>query len=54
MSIAGRTIPVTAGDGIQIPLGVEHGVRITGATTFKALQLYTPAGPEQRFKRGGK
>jgi quercetin dioxygenase-like cupin family protein len=54
MSVAGKVIPVRAGDGIQIPPGVEHGVSISGAGTFKAIQYYTPAGPEQRFKAGGK
>ncbi len=50
MSVAGRVIPVSAGDAVQIPPGVEHGVKFTGVGSFKALQLYTPAGPEQRFK----
>lgn len=54
MSVAGKAIPVRAGDGIQIPPGVEHGVSISGASAFKALQLYSPAGPEQRFKAGSK
>jgi putative monooxygenase len=54
MSVAGRVIPVRAGDGIQIPPSVEHGVTISGGSAFKALQLYSPAGPEQRFKAGGK
>jgi quercetin dioxygenase-like cupin family protein len=54
MKVGGRTIPVQGGDGVQIPPGIEHGVRITGADKFKAIQFYTPAGPEQRFKAGAK
>jgi len=33
---------------IQIPAGVEHAFTANAAT--RALQLYTPPGPEQRFK----
>lgn len=54
MTVAGKVIPVRAGDGIQIPPGVEHGVTISGGADFKAIQLYSPAGPEQRFKAGSK
>lgn len=54
MKIGGRVIPVQPGDGIQIPPGVEHGVSFSGAGVFKAVQFYTPAGPEQRFRGGAK
>ena len=40
---------VQAGDAIQIPRGVEHSF-VAGAETVKAIQFYTPSGPEQRFK----
>jgi quercetin dioxygenase-like cupin family protein len=51
MTIAGERIDVGAGDAIQIPPGVEHGAEVAAdGAAFKALQLYTPAGPEQRFK----
>ncbi len=54
MRVAGRVTPVRPGDGIQVPSGVEHGVTISGAIPFKAIQFYTPAGPEQRFKAGSR
>ena len=54
MKIGNRVIPVHPGDGIQIPPGVEHGVSFSGASRFKAIQFYSPAGPEQRFKGGSK
>lgn len=49
MTIAGTTVPVTATSVIQVPAGVEHAFEATAATA--AIQLYTPAGPEQRFKK---
>lgn len=50
MSIEGTTLRVQAGDVVQIPKGAQHSRTITGDVTFKALQFYTPARPEQRFK----
>ena len=48
MTVGGVTVPVTEDSVIQIPPGVEHAFTAAEATT--AFQLYTPAGPEQRFK----
>jgi mannose-6-phosphate isomerase-like protein (cupin superfamily) len=42
-------MPVTATSVVQVPPGVEHSFEATASVT--ALQLYTPAGPEQRFKK---
>jgi quercetin dioxygenase-like cupin family protein len=49
MTIAGVAMPVTAGDAIQIPAGVQHSFT-AGEAGVNALQFYTPAGPEHRFK----
>ncbi len=48
MIVAGAALAVTATSVVQVPAGVEHAFTATAAT--RALQLYTPAGPEQRFK----
>lgn len=48
MTIGGVAIAVEATAVIQIPAGVEHSFTATAAT--RALQLYSPPGPEQRFK----
>jgi quercetin dioxygenase-like cupin family protein len=48
MTIAGVAIAVEPTAVIQIPAGVEHSFTATAAT--RALQLYSPPGPEQRFK----
>jgi mannose-6-phosphate isomerase-like protein (cupin superfamily) len=51
MTVGGVEMLVAAGDAIQIPAGVEHSFRV-GADELVAAQIYTPAGPEQRFKAG--
>lgn len=48
MTVGDATVPVTEHSVIQIPPGVSHGFVATAAVT--AIQIYTPAGPEQRFK----
>jgi quercetin dioxygenase-like cupin family protein len=49
MTVGGVSLPVSEDSVIQIPPGVEHSFTASEATV--ALQLYTPAGPEQRFKK---
>lgn len=50
MIIDGAEVPISPGDAIQIPSGIEHGFRAAPGAVVKAVQFYTPAGPEQRFK----
>jgi quercetin dioxygenase-like cupin family protein len=49
MTIAGTTVPVTGTSMVQVPANIEHSFEATETTA--AIQLYTPAGPEQRFKK---
>ena len=53
--VDGQTRTVEKGDAIQIPKGVEHGFVAKGEDPkkdrVKAIQFYTPSGPEQRFKK---
>jgi quercetin dioxygenase-like cupin family protein len=49
MTIDGDEREVGMYTAIQIPAGVKHGF-VAGEATVKAIQFYTPAGPEQRFK----
>lgn len=42
-------LPIAAGQIVQIPAGVPHS--LTTATALVAVQLYSPRGPEQRFKK---
>jgi len=49
MTIAGQDLAVTPTSVIQIPPNTKHA--FAAAANVRALQLYTPAGPEQRFKK---
>lgn len=51
MTIDGDTYPIAPMTAIQIPPGVEHAVVVSGPEPLRALQVYTPSGPEQRFKQ---
>jgi quercetin dioxygenase-like cupin family protein len=48
MTIAGQEVAVTPTSVVQIPPNTKHAFAAT--VKVRALQLYTPAGPEQRFK----
>ena len=45
-----REIPVAAGARLYIPAGVAHAFTSDGTSRLHAVQLYAPAGPEQRFR----
>jgi quercetin dioxygenase-like cupin family protein len=47
LNVGGTNVAITESSVVQVPPGVQHA--FTG--TLTALQIYTPAGPEQRFKR---
>jgi quercetin dioxygenase-like cupin family protein len=49
MTVAGTQIAVTPTSVIQIPPNTKHAV--TATEEIRAVQLYTPPGPEQRFKK---
>lgn len=48
MTVNGVPLAVTATSVIQIPPRTKHA--FTATADVRAVQLYTPAGPEQRFK----
>lgn len=49
MTVAGQDVAVTPTSVIQIPPNTKHAFAATAAV--RAVQVYTPAGPEQRFKK---
>ncbi len=53
MTIDGDTYPIAPMTAIQIPPGTEHAVVASGPEPLRVLQVYTPSGPEQRFKQAG-
>jgi quercetin dioxygenase-like cupin family protein len=48
MTVAGTDVAITPTSVMQIPPNTPHSFVAT--TAVKALQVYTPPGPEQRFK----
>ena len=48
MTVGGVELPVTSTSVVQIHKNTKHAFTATSAV--RALQIYTPAGPEQRFK----
>jgi putative monooxygenase len=49
MTIAGQQLAVTPTSVIQIPPNTKHAFEASAAV--RAVQFYTPGGPEQRFKK---
>ena len=54
MTVDGQTVPVKAGHMIQVAPGIKHSfsIRKGSQKRFVAVQIYSPFGPEQRFKKG--
>ncbi len=48
LTVNGIDLVVTPTSTIQIPPNTKHA--FTATADFRAVQIYTPAGPEQRFK----
>jgi quercetin dioxygenase-like cupin family protein len=48
MTVAGKDYRVGPETAVQIPPGIKHSFR--AAEAVRAIQFYTPSGPEQRFK----
>lgn len=49
MTLDGAPLSVKAGEAVRIPKGARHTARVVGDKPLRALQVYAPAGPEQRF-----
>lgn len=49
LELRGHSYPIEGGESLHIAPRIRHGYVARGQTRFVALQLYTPAGPEQRF-----
>jgi quercetin dioxygenase-like cupin family protein len=48
MVVGGAKVPITSTSAVQVPPGVRHS--FAASDPVHAIQIYTPAGPEQRFK----
>lgn len=49
MTINGQEVAITPTSVVQVPKNTKHA--FTATSNVRALQLYTPPGPEQRFKK---
>ena len=49
MTVNGVALPVTPTSVVQVPPNTRHA--FTATSDVRAVQIYTPAGPEQRFKK---
>jgi mannose-6-phosphate isomerase-like protein (cupin superfamily) len=54
MRIGDREIAVRPGAAIYVPEGALHSLRSAGTRPLRALQVYAPGGPEQRFRGAGR
>lgn len=54
--LRGTTYVLVAGDAVNIAKGDKHSaaVPVDAKGAFVAVQIYSPAGPEQRFTKGKK
>ncbi|WP_236605491.1 cupin domain-containing protein [Sandaracinus amylolyticus] len=50
MRVGDREITVGPGVAIYVPEGTLHSFRSGGTRPLRAIQIYAPAGPEQRFR----
>jgi mannose-6-phosphate isomerase-like protein (cupin superfamily) len=50
MRIGDREVAVGAGAAIYVPEDTLHSFHGTGTRPLRAIQIYAPAGPEQRFR----
>jgi len=50
LTLGEREIAVSAGARLYIPQGVPHSYAGDGTSRLRAIQLYAPSGPEQRFR----
>ena len=48
-TIGKQAFDTAPGDALRIPANTAHAMKVT--EPLKALQIYAPGGPEQRFKK---
>jgi mannose-6-phosphate isomerase-like protein (cupin superfamily) len=50
MRIGSERFPVIDGATLFVPDNIEHGLEAAGTRDLRAVQVYAPSGPEQRFR----
>ncbi|MFN7132178.1 MAG: cupin domain-containing protein, partial [Myxococcales bacterium] len=54
MTLEGETLVLRAGAAVRIPMNARHSAQVTSKGPLKAVQVYSPSGPEQRFRAPAK
>ncbi len=50
MALGDATLTVEKGMAMRIPAGVPHAFTVGGEEPMEVVQVYSPGGPEQRFR----
>ena len=50
MTLGDATLAVEKGMAVRIPAGVPHSFTVGGEEPMEIVQVYSPGGPEQRFR----
>ena len=50
MTLGEATLAVEKGMALRIPAGVPHSFTVGGEEPMEIVQVYSPGGPEQRFR----
>jgi len=51
LTVGSETVPFGPQQALHVPEGQPHAAKFTGPDKTIAVQVYAPAGPEQRFKQ---
>lgn len=50
LTIDGKPVRVKAGDAVRIPVNALHDFKAVGDAPVELMQVYSPRGPEARFR----
>jgi quercetin dioxygenase-like cupin family protein len=50
LTVGSEKFPFEASEALYIPAGQPHAVKFTGTDKAEMVQIYAPAGPEDRYK----
>jgi quercetin dioxygenase-like cupin family protein len=54
LTVGSEKFPFAANEALFLPAGQPHAVKFTGDERAEMVQIYAPAGPEDRYKDAGK
>jgi len=54
LTVGSEKFPVEAPEALYIPAGQPHAAKFTGTDKAEMVQIFAPAGPEDRYKAGNK